>query len=173
MTPFTRPLAMSAPFVRTVAIATLMSATFLAGPLTPARAESAIGSPVQLVQNAPAKDATSNRGETLEERITNLHATLKITPDEDSKWNAVAQAMRENASKMDKLAADKRTKAPQSMTALDDLMTYQEFAQAHVDGLKTLTSAFKSLYDSMPDAQKKAADAAFQNFGRERAPSRG
>jgi hypothetical protein len=173
MTPFTRALTMSAPVVRTVAIATLMGATFLAGPLIPARADSAIAPPVQLVQNSTAKDATSTKGETLEERITNLHATLKITPDEDSKWNAVAQAMRENASKMDKLAADKRTKAPQSMTAVDDLMTYQDFAQAHVDGLKTLTSAFKALYDTMPDAQKKEADAAFRNFGRERAPSRG
>jgi hypothetical protein len=47
------------------------------------------------------------KGETVEQRITNLHADLKITPDEENQWNGVAQAMRENASAMDKLVATK------------------------------------------------------------------
>jgi periplasmic protein CpxP/Spy len=85
----------------------------------------------------------------------------------------VAQAMRETVANIEKLVAEKRTQAPQNMTALDDLMTYQKFAQAHVDGLKNLTAAFKSLYDSMPDVQKKNADQVFRNFSREKAPSRG
>ncbi len=175
---FTQPLNISVPFVRTVAIATLMGATFLAGPLTAARADSATSAPVPLAQNAQAKsatakEATNHKGETLEQRITNLHATLKITPDEDSQWNSVAQAMRENAANMDKLAAEKRKQPPQNMTAVDDLMTYEQFAQAHVDGLKTLTAAFKSLYDLMPDAQKKNADVTFQKFGRANAPAHG
>ena len=34
-----------------------------------------------------------------------------------------------------------------------------------MDGLKTLTSAFKSLYDSMPADQKKNADQVFMTFG--------
>ena len=58
------------------------------------------------------------------------------------------------------------------MTAVDDLKTYQEFAQAHVDGLKNLTSAFSSLYDAMPDGQKKVADRVFQTNGRNRVASR-
>jgi hypothetical protein len=32
--------------------------------------------------------------------------------------------------------------------------------------LKNLTTAFRSLYDTMPDAQKKNADTVFLSFGR-------
>jgi cell division protein FtsX len=112
-----------------------------------------------------AKDATSNKPETVEERITSLHAELKITPDEETNWNAVAQAMRENASAMEKLIAEKKSEAPQSMTAVEDLKSYSEFAQAHVDGLKNLTASFSTLYDAMPDQQKKLADQVFRNYG--------
>jgi hypothetical protein len=76
----------------------------------------------------------------------------------------VAQAMRENVANIEKLVAEKRTQAPQNMTALDDLMTYQKFAQAHVDGLKNLTAAFKSLYDAMPDVQKKQPASILASF---------
>ena len=51
----------------------------------------------------------------------------------------------------------------EAMTAVDDLKTYGKFAQAHVDGLKSLTASFETLYNSMPDAQKKVADEVFQN----------
>jgi hypothetical protein len=171
-----RLAAMSSPThpiaIRSVAIAALMGATFLATPLV------AIADPLQLAQNAPvpqsaAANPAAANGETVEQRITSLHAALKITPDEESRWNAVAQAMRENAANMEKLVAEKRTTPPQNMTAVDDLTTYQQFAQAHVDGLKNLNSAFKSLYSSMPDPQKKIADEYFSNFGRENAPNRG
>jgi periplasmic protein CpxP/Spy len=178
MSPLTRPISVYFPSARTVAMAALMGTTFLASPLTPARADPAANPPLQLAQNTPQKtpvatQATSDKAETVEARIASLHAELKITPDEDTKWNGVAQAMRENVANLEKLVAEKRTQAPQNMTALDDLMTYQKFAQAHVDGLKNLTAAFKSLYDSMPDVQKKNADQVFRNFSRENAPSRG
>jgi len=159
--------ALSSPLARTIAIAALMGSTVLASPLSPAFASSATSPPAQLhARMASATSATHNRGESVEQRITSLHASLKITPAEDAKWNSVAQAMRDNAASMDKLVATTRTKAPQDMTALDDLNTYQEFAEAHVANLKNLTSAFASLYDSMPAAQKKNADEVFHNFGR-------
>jgi hypothetical protein len=154
------------PVVRSFAIAALMGATMLAGPLTAARADTVHNAAMQLAQAAPrtqaAAAATSSKGETVEQRITSLHAALKITPDEQSKWDAVAQAMRENAAAMEKLVADTRTTAPQNMTAVDDLKTYQKFAEAHVDGLKNLISSFSTLYDAMPDSQKKIADQVFE-----------
>jgi hypothetical protein len=52
------------------------------------------------------------------------------------------------------------------MSAVDDLNTYEKFAQAHVDGLKNLISSFKTLYTAMPDAQKKNADQVFKTSGR-------
>ena len=171
MSSFTFPKTVSAPFARSVAIAALMGATMLASPLSAARADSVTNTTIQLAQaaapqNSAAKGATETKGETVEQRITNLHSALKITPDQDAKWNAVAQAMRENAASMDKLAAASRTTPPQNMTAVEDLNTYEKFAQAHVDGLKNLISSFKTLYTAMPDAQKKTADEVFKNSGR-------
>ena len=102
-----------------------------------------------------AATAADSKGETVEQRITNLHAALKITPAEETQWNGVAQAMRENAAAMDKLVATHRATPPQNMSAVDDLKTYQQFAEAHVDGLKNLTSAFSTLYNAMPDARRR------------------
>ena len=52
------------------------------------------------------------------------------------------------------------------MSAIDDLTMYQLFVQAHLDGLKSLTAAFKILYDAMPAEQKLVADKAFMHHGR-------
>jgi len=153
---FTLPIVKPAPLVRSVAIAALLGATALATPLTSALA--------QAPQTVAATGAET-KGETVEQRITTLHASLQITPAEETQWNGVAQAMRENAAAMDKLIASNRTTPPQNMTAVDDLKTYQTFAQAHVDGLKNLTSAFSTLYSAMPDAQKKNADQVFKTSG--------
>jgi hypothetical protein len=178
MSSVTHSIAMSAPFARSIAIAALMGATMLAGPMTAARADSATNAPIQLAQagntqSPVAKGATQGQGQTVEQRITDLHAALKITADEEPLWNAVAQAMRENAAAVDKLVATTRTTPPQNMSALDDLKTYQEFAQAHVDGLKNLTSSFAALYTAMPDAQKKIADEVFRAAKRQGDASHG
>lgn len=141
-----------APAARSVAIAALLGATFLASPLAAARADTAASSVILLAQAAPsqstpAAEATETKAETVEQRITDLHTALEITPDQDLQWNGVAQAMRENAAAMQKLIAEKTTQAPQNMTALADLKAYEKFAQAHVDGVKNLTASFEKLYE--------------------------
>jgi protein CpxP len=174
MSSFTHPIAMSAPVARSVAIAALMGATMLAGPLT-ARADTATSAAIQLAQAAAPAVAgtTETKGETVEQRITNLRTALRVTSDQDSKWNDVAQAMRENAANMDKLVAANRTTPPQNMTAVEDLKSYRKFAQAHVDGLQNLISSFEKLYAVMPDAQKKNADEVFKTSGRGGAAAHG
>ena len=139
MSRLSHPLAMPAPLARSVAIAALLGATMLASPMTAARADTASTAPSQATQGAApqtkaAAGAMATKAETVEQRITSLHTALKITPPEEADWTNVAQAMRENAAAMQKLVADDTVKAPQSMTAVDDLKTYQKFAQAHVDG---------------------------------------
>ncbi len=142
--------------VRSLAVATLAGTTLFAGALAPASA--------QAPQAPAAAAATSNKPETVEERITTLKTALKITPAQESNWTGVATAMRENATAMETLVKNKRAKSVE-MTAMDDLLTYQEFSQARLDGLKNLTSAFRTLYDAMPADQKKVADTVFQGFG--------
>jgi len=153
-----RPVALA----RSIAISALLGASFLALPMTAAWAADATAPvPQTVAQQGSIADA-----ETVEQRISNLHAELKITGAEEAAWNNVAQAMRENAAAMEKLAAAKTLQAPQSMTAIDDLKSYEKFAQAHVDGLKNLISSFETLYGAFPDAQKKTADTVFQSFGK-------
>ena len=148
------------PLARSVAIASLTGAALMIGSFGPASAQTP---PANKPPAAAA--ATSSKPETVEQRITQLKTALKITPDQESKWNSVAQAMRENAASMEKLVASKRAIAPASMTAVDDLKTYQEFTEVRLDGLKHLNSAFKSLYDSMPAEQKKNADMVIEKYG--------
>src|ERR1700680_1660761 len=114
MSSFTHPIATTAPFARSVAIAALMGATMLASPLTAARAGTPPNAASQRAQAAAqqtpaAAGATETKGETVEQRIKDLHAALKITPNQDSKWNEVAQDMSDNAAPMDKLIAANRT----------------------------------------------------------------
>lgn len=170
MSAFYHPITMPGPLTRTFAIAALMGATMLAGPLNAARADTVGNAAIQLAQATPpqseaAKGATETKVETVEQRITTLHTALNITPDQDAKWNDVAQAMRENATAMDKLITNSKATPTQNMTAVDDLRMYQKFSEAHVAGLKNLIVAFDALYTTMPDDQKKNADAVFQNTG--------
>ncbi len=169
---------MSRPITRSVAIAALLGATMLASPLTAAHADGIGTASIQpaqaATQPAAATPATAEtKAETVEQRITSLHTALNITAAEESDWGTVAKAMRDNAAAMQKLVAEKTAQAPGDMTAMDDLNTYVKFAQAHVEGLKNLTSSFDTLYKSMPDAQKKIADQVFANSRHEGEKSRG
>jgi periplasmic protein CpxP/Spy len=147
------------PLTRSFAMASLAGAALIAGSLAPAAAQTPDS------QKPPAAAAaTSSKPETVEQRITTLKTALKITPDLEPKWNNVAQAMRDNASKMEKLVATKRAIPPEKTTAVDDLKTYQEFTEVRLDGLKHLNSAFKSLYDAMTPEQKKNADMVFEKY---------
>ena len=183
MSSFAFPIARSVSVTRAVAVAALLGATMLAGPLSAAPAATP---PIQLAQTtmaptmaptmppaaspaAPAAasvaPAADTKAETVEQRITSLHTALQITPNEESSWNSVAKAMRNNAATMQKLVADKADQASEGMTAVDDLKSYEKFARAHVAGLKTLNVSFEKLYNAMPDPQKKVADQVFKTFG--------
>jgi periplasmic protein CpxP/Spy len=103
----------------------------------------------------------SRHVETVEDRIKSLHSELKITPAEEAKWSKVADAMRSNAKAIDTLLEQRHENAGKE-TAVDNLRSWSELAQAHADGSKALLDAFESLYADMPDAQKKVADDAFR-----------
>lgn len=150
---------------RSIAMSALLGATVMAGPLSAMAADS---TPPAVTQTAPAAAAQHALRETIEQRIASLHDSLGITAGEEADWNGVTKVMRENAVVIEKLVAEKASKDPAAMTAVDDLVTYERFARAHVEGLEGLTASFTTLYKAMPDAQKKVADGVFQNFGREK-----
>ena len=101
-----------------------------------------------------------------EARIKDLHAALKITPAQEELWNKVTEVMRDNAKTMDALNQARFEKA-KDRSAVEDLQSYSEVAQAHADGLKAFVPVFEELYAGMSDDQKKAADTMFRH-GRHR-----
>ncbi len=168
MSALTRRLVRSARSAHSLVVSTLLGTAMLASPLNMAQAQSA-GTDPTMVQAQPTSHwarTAHHRHETVEQRIASLHKALQITPGEEADWIAVAQAMRDNAAAMQKLVSDDAARDPETQTAVVELQTYQQFAQAHVDGLKNLISSFDNLYNSMPDTQKKVADAVFRSFGR-------
>lgn len=107
----------------------------------------------------------------VERRIQDLHTRLKITPDQEAQWKQVADVMRQNAAAVE-AAIKERAQNAKSMNAMDNLRSYETIAQAHQEGMQRLIPAFQTLYDSMPDAQKKNADEVFRGFAERRQPRR-
>jgi len=95
-------------------------------------------------------------------RIKDMHTKLKITAAQEEQWTKVAQAMLDDAKTMDTLT-QVRVDHAKDMTAIDDLKSYGEIADAHADGVKKLTPLFTDLYAGMSDTQKKEADALFRH----------
>jgi periplasmic protein CpxP/Spy len=108
--------------------------------------------------------ADTKRDAAVELRITELHAQLQITPNEESQWTQVAVTMRENARDLDQVI-DKRDATIASATAIDNMYSYADIAQAHANGVRKLAGAFSGLYAVMSDSQKKLADVVFSRRG--------
>jgi protein CpxP len=95
-------------------------------------------------------------------RITQLHAALHITAEQETLWQQFADVMRDNARKMDQDYKDRAARFA-NLSALENLQSYAQIAQEHADDTQRLVAAFQPLYTAMPDAQKKIADQAFRN----------
>ena len=139
---------------RTLATAALLGALLSAVALHEGRAQ-------QATQPAPAITANAkhaaDRGE---HRIKELHDKLRITAAQEALWGTVAQAMRDNGQAMRADMTDRSTRL-KTMTAVDDLKSYQVLADQHADGLKRLIPAFEALYAGMTPQQQKRADHIF------------
>jgi periplasmic protein CpxP/Spy len=139
------------------------SAPLLLAQATPAPAPSVAPAPSPEPSATPAKKRRTPT-DRVELRIKELHSELKITPEQQPQFDAVAQAMRDDAKAMEDAIAQRRE--AKSMTAVDDLKAYQAIADAHSQGLQKLIPAFSALYDTMSPEQKKNADAVFSHTRR-------
>jgi protein CpxP len=115
-----------------------------------------------------AKASNEDRAEA---RIKDMHAKLKITPSQEDQWAKITQEMRENAKTMDTLTQSRLANA-KNMTAVEDLKSYEEIAEAHAMGIKKFTPLFETLYGSMSDAQKKEADDLFRRGDHKKSASK-
>jgi hypothetical protein len=103
--------------------------------------------------------------ERTEQRIADMHGKLKITAAQEELWTKVAGVMADNAKTMDALTQARMDHA-KGMTAVDDLKSYGEIAEAHAEGIRKLTPVFATLYASMSDPQKAEADTMFRHGDR-------
>jgi hypothetical protein len=148
---------------RAIAVPAALTLMLALGSTAPAAAQTS-QSTVTPSATAPApkaKHTRSARKFDIEQYIANLHKQLKITPDEEAQWKQVADVMRQNSTSMQAATNDYAQNA-KSMNAVDNLKSYQKIVQTHEDALQRLLPAFQTLYDSMPDAQKKTADQVFR-----------
>jgi periplasmic protein CpxP/Spy len=116
------------------------------------------------MQPAASATAPTKREARVEERITQLHSSLKITSQQEDQWSKFADVMRENAHTMGDLYRQ-RIAQRDTMSALDDMKQYAQITQADADGTKRLVDAFEPLYTSLSPEQKKLADTAFRQGG--------
>ncbi|HVE07068.1 MAG TPA: Spy/CpxP family protein refolding chaperone, partial [Paraburkholderia sp.] len=92
--------------------------------------------PAMAMAAASSPAGKARHEERVEERISYLHTQLKITPQQETQWNAFADVMRNNGETMGKLFEERR--ANKNISALDDMKQYADIAQAHADGTKKL-----------------------------------
>jgi hypothetical protein len=118
----------------------------------------------------PGKGAVGGKRaqERVQRRIDELHAELRITPDQQPQWDKFAQVMRDNARDMDQ-AFTERSQKFRVMNAVENMQSYEQIAEDHSQHLQKLVSAFQNLYDSMSAQQKQVADQVFRERGEEHA----
>ena len=149
---------LTANFLRSVSVAALLipSAGFAqsAAPTPPTAAPAAAQS-----SSAPAPSAATQAA--VDQRIRTLQSQLGITEAQMPLWSAFAQAMRENAAATDALFTQ-RAGAVATMNAPDNMHSYAQIARAYADNTERLATAFDSLYASLSETQKQAADTLFR-----------
>jgi hypothetical protein len=97
------------------------------------------------------------------QRITQMHERLKITPAQQTAWDGFAQVMRSNVSTTDQ-AYKERSESIATMSAPDNMRNFAQIEQTRAQGIQNLAAAFQTLYDTMSDDQKKTADAMFRHY---------
>ena len=148
--------------VRGVALATLLVPSIgfaqSVAPMPPssAPAASAPGAP-----QPPPPGLAASAQAAVDQRIRTLQSQLGITDAEMPLWSAFAQAMRDNAASTDALFT-KRAAGVSTMSAIDNMHSYAQIARAYADNTERLATAFDSLYASLSDTQKQAADTLFR-----------
>ena len=97
----------------------------------------------------------------VDQRIRTLQSQLGITDAQMPLWSAFAQAMRNNAASTDALFTQ-RAASVSAMSATDNMHSYAQIARVYADNTERLATAFDSLYASLSETQRQAADALFR-----------
>lgn len=109
----------------------------------------------------PAEHERHAPGRHIEGRIAFLKAELKITDAQAPLFDKLATAMRENVKASREAFEQMRADRDKPRTALESLETRAKFDALRGQNLQRFLAAFKPLYESLSDEQKKTADELF------------
>ena len=138
-----------------LAAAALLSGAGFASLTTPPAAAQAATAPQQAEQHERHHFSPARH---IEGRIAFLKAELKITDAQTPQFDRVAQVMRDNAKTMEQAIEQRRGMRDQPQTAVQRLESRAQFATLRAQADERFVEAFKPLYASLSDDQKKAAD---------------
>jgi protein CpxP len=96
-------------------------------------------------------------GQLVDGRIAFLKAELKITPAQESQWQQMAAAMRDNAQALDQAITTARQDRG-AMDAVQRIALRGQFAKVRADNDARLLAAFKPLYTSLSPEQQQVAN---------------
>ena len=96
-------------------------------------------------------------GQLVDGRIAFMKAELKITPAQETQWQQVEAAMRENAKNLDQSISTARQNRS-GMDAVQRLELREQFAKVRADNDARLLTAFKPLYASLSPEQQQMAN---------------
>ncbi len=128
--------------------------------LTPALAQTAPGPANSTAAPSEARHHEMGRmmpGQFVDGRIAFLKAELKITPAQETQWQQVEAAMRENAKDLDQNISTARQNRS-GMDAVQRLELREQFAKMRADNDARLLTAFKPLYASLSPEQQQTAN---------------
>jgi hypothetical protein len=154
---FTSSLARGA--VLTVLLAPSIGLAQSAAQLPPTAAATSAAPAAAPSAGLPAPSAATQAA--VDQRTRTLQSQLGITEVQMPLWSAFAQAMRDNAASTDALFTQ-RAGAVAAMSATDNMHSYAQIARAYADNTERLATAFDSLYASLSETQRQAADTLFR-----------
>jgi protein CpxP len=96
-------------------------------------------------------------GQLVDGRIAFMKAELKITSPQETQWQQVAAAIRENANVLDQAITTTRQNRG-NMNAVQRIKLREQFAKVHADNDARLLAAFKPLYASLSPEQQQVAN---------------
>ncbi|MBI3710999.1 MAG: Spy/CpxP family protein refolding chaperone [Proteobacteria bacterium] len=105
-------------------------------------------------------------GERIEARLAYAKTALKILPEQDAQWNALAGVLRRQAREMSEQIQNRRSaNRDQPPTAIERLELRQQLLATASARMTDLLDAAKPLYATFSDDQKKIADQLLDRGG--------
>lgn len=105
-----------------------------------------------------------NRAERLDKAIAFVNNFIKLTPEQTTAWNTLAEALRSGAGKVG-TACDQMREAGRPATLPDKLARMEAMMTTGLEVLREVRPAFDAFYATLDEAQKQQLDDMLDHHG--------